>query len=154
LGPASGAELAHLRPTLFLNRRTFRFLRRGFNSSPIFLATVKGTGANGKNNLGLWRPDSDGVLGQLPRNSDELGDYTVKKFSMRSSVARSPQHPAQLQQRSERHCTRKLHGQIARHHPREHPITTSGRKKSAPVRITQAGAFCFPASHAFARTQR
>ena len=58
----------------------------GANSSPIFLASVKGTGANGKNNLGLWGADSDGVLRQLLRNGDELGEYTVKKFTMLSSV--------------------------------------------------------------------
>ncbi len=58
----------------------------GLNSSPIFLASVKGTGANGKNNLGLWGADSDGVLRQLLRNGDELGEYTVKKFTMLSNV--------------------------------------------------------------------
>ena len=54
----------------------------GANSAPIFLATVKGTGVSGKNSLGLWGTDSDGFLRQLLRNGDELGEYTVKKFTM------------------------------------------------------------------------
>ncbi len=54
----------------------------GSNSAPIFLATVKGTGVSGKNSLGLWGTDSDGVLRQLLRSGDELGEYTVKKFTM------------------------------------------------------------------------
>ena len=57
------------------------------NNSPLFLATVKGSGANGKNNFGPWGADSDGLLRQLLRNGDELGDYRVKKFTMLGSSA-------------------------------------------------------------------
>ncbi len=58
----------------------------GSNSGPIFLATVKGGGANGKNNAGLWGMDSDGFTRQLLRNGDVLGDQTVKKFVLLNSL--------------------------------------------------------------------
>jgi hypothetical protein len=58
----------------------------GPNSGPIFLATVKGGGANGKNNAGLWGMDSDGFVRQLLRNGDTLGDQTVKKIVLLNSL--------------------------------------------------------------------
>jgi len=58
----------------------------GSKSGPIFLATVKGGGANGKNNAGLWGMDSDGFVRQLLRNGDTLGDQTVKKFVLLNSL--------------------------------------------------------------------
>lgn len=57
------------------------------NTSPIFLAKVKGAGVNGKNNLGLWGRDSGNNLRQILRNGDQLGEFTVKKFTMLNSVA-------------------------------------------------------------------
>jgi hypothetical protein len=58
----------------------------GVGSGPIFLATVKGGGASGKNNFGLWGMDSDGFTRQLLRNGDVLGDQTVKKFVLLNSL--------------------------------------------------------------------
>ena len=58
----------------------------GTGSGPIFLATVKGGGANGKNNTGLWGVDSTGFDRQLLRNGDILGDQTVKKFVLLNSL--------------------------------------------------------------------
>lgn len=58
----------------------------GTNSGPIFLAKLKGGGANGKNNAGLWGMDSEGFVRQLLRNGDTLGDQTVKKFVLLNSL--------------------------------------------------------------------
>ncbi len=55
-------------------------------TGPIFLASVKGTGVNSRNNTGLWGLDSRGFIRQLLRNGDVLGDYTVKKFTLLTSV--------------------------------------------------------------------
>jgi hypothetical protein len=58
----------------------------GASSGPLFLATVKGTGVNGKNSAGLWGVDSDGFVRQLLRNGDLLGTQTVKKFVLLNSL--------------------------------------------------------------------
>lgn len=60
----------------------FKSIAMPANTPPIFIATVKGSGVSGKNNLGLWGYDGQGFMRQLLRNGDELGDVTVKKFTM------------------------------------------------------------------------
>lgn len=64
-------------------------LSGGNGGGPLFLAKIKGTGVNGKNNAGLWGTDSEGFLRQLLRNGDEMGPYTVSKFTVLSSVVGS-----------------------------------------------------------------
>ena len=60
----------------------FKTMAMPGNTAPVFIATVKGSGVSGKNNLGLWGYDAVGDMRQLLRNGDQLGDVTVKKFTM------------------------------------------------------------------------
>ena len=57
-------------------------LPSGQDAGPLFLAKVKGHGVNGKNNVGLWGVDTNGLLRQLLRMGDTIGDQTVSRMTL------------------------------------------------------------------------
>jgi hypothetical protein len=54
----------------------------GTGSGPLFLARISGKAASKKTNFGLWGVDSNGFVRKLIRNGDQLGDLSVRKFTV------------------------------------------------------------------------
>jgi hypothetical protein len=54
----------------------------GTAAGPLFLAKISGKDAGRKGSVGLWGVDSNGVVRKIIRNGDQLGDLTVKKFTV------------------------------------------------------------------------
>ena len=56
------------------------------NSGPIFLAQVGGKGVSKLNNLGLWAVGSDGLIRQLLRTGDSVGNDKITSISLLNAV--------------------------------------------------------------------
>jgi hypothetical protein len=61
-------------------------LPNGSGEGPLFLATISGPDATRSTGTGLWALDSDGTLRKIIRAGDQLGDLTVKKFTVLGTV--------------------------------------------------------------------
>jgi hypothetical protein len=61
----------------------------GENAGPIFIGKLN----TKKNNLGLWARDTIGNVRLLLRQGDQLGDQTVKKFTVLNAVSKATAAP-------------------------------------------------------------